>query len=221
MNDKQEAEWKISASGGEGPRSLGAVLRRWSACTPDKAAVICGEQSWTYAEFDRLTDGVARNLLATGLRPGDRIALHLFNVPELALSYFGCFKAGAIAVPVNPRLKAPEIDYILLHSGAVCYIGQPDLYSEVTGLRRQLTDVWLWYLIGDGPTGDAVRPFGELLQPASAPVSLPAISPDQTAAILYTSGTTAHPKGVTHSHVTRMAPWRCAAGNSMRTRSCS
>jgi long-chain acyl-CoA synthetase len=168
----------------------------------EKLAVICGDLSWTYGEFDRLTDFVAGHLLCAGIRPGDRVAFHLLNVPELALGYVGCLKAGAIAVPVNTRLKAREIEYVLRHSGTVCYIGQPSFYSEVVGLRKQLEELRLTYLTGDGATENGVRPFEELLQPLPTPVSLPAIAADQAAAILYTSGTTAHPKGVTHSHET-------------------
>jgi acyl-coenzyme A synthetase/AMP-(fatty) acid ligase len=105
-------------------------------------------------------------------------------------------------VPVNPRLKGREIEYVLRHSGAACYIGQPDLYSEVVGLQKQLADLRRLYLIGDGSSVNGVRPFGELLDPLPRPVSLPAIAAHQAPAILYTTGTTAHPKGVTHSHET-------------------
>lgn len=177
-------------------------LRRRCDRGPDKLAVICGDHSWTCAEFDRLTDFVAGRLLCAGITPGARIAFHLLNLPELALGYVGCLKAGAIAVPVNTRLKAREIEYVLRHSGAACYIGQPDLYSEVTGLRKQVPDLRRLYLIGDGSSVDGERSFGELLQPLPMPVSLPPIAADQAAAILYTSGTTANPKGVTHSHET-------------------
>ncbi len=73
---------------------------------PGKPAVICGDQSWSYAEFDRLTDALASHLLAAGIRPGERIAFHLLNVPELALGYIGCLKAGAIAVPIFSTFRA-------------------------------------------------------------------------------------------------------------------
>jgi len=192
--------------------SLVTGLRHTCDRSPDKLAVICGDQSWTYAEFDRLTDSVAGRLLCAGVRPGDRVAFHLLNVPELALGYVGCFKAGAIAVPVNSRLKGREIEYVLRHSGVACYIGQPDLYSEVAGLQKQLADLRRLYLTGDGSSVDGVRPFEELLHPPPTPVSLPTIAADQVAAILYTSGTTAHPKGVTHSHETLAQTARAMRG---------
>jgi acyl-CoA synthetase (AMP-forming)/AMP-acid ligase II len=159
------------------------------------------DQSWTYAEFDRLSDNIAANLLAAGLEPGDRIALHLANGPDLALGYFGCLRAGCIAVPVNIRLKGREVDYILRHSGSACYLGQPDLYGEIATSCPAVAVLEARYLTR-GPSRGRIRPFEDLLRPPARVVSLPDVTADQLAAILYTSGTTARPKGVAHSHKT-------------------
>lgn len=179
--------------------SLIAGLRNSRIQSPGKVAIIFGEQSWTYAEFDDLTGNIARNLLAAGLQPGDRIALHLLNGPEFAFACIGCLKAGCLAVPINTRLKGREIDYVLRHSGSACYVGQPELYSEVAGACPAVSAIELLYITGE-PLGGRIRAFDDLLRPAVAPVSLPRIAPDRLAAIIYTSGTTAHPKGVMHSH---------------------
>ncbi len=84
--------------------TLARFLRDGHAHHPEKTALIFAEHTWTYAEVDTLTDRIATNLLAKGLEPGDRVALHLSNCPELVFSYYGCFKAGAIAVPINARM---------------------------------------------------------------------------------------------------------------------
>lgn len=179
--------------------NIPAALNRSRTRTPQKPAIVFGEQSWSYAEFDELTDTVARNLLIAGLEPGDRIAFHLLNGPELALGYLGCLKAGAVAVPINTRLKGPEIDYILRHSGSACYIGQPELYHEVEGSCPAIDLLELRYLAGDLPDVQA-NSFTDLLRATAESFSLPEICSDQVATILYTSGTTAKPKGVMHSH---------------------
>jgi len=180
--------------------SIVAGLQKSCLRGPDKFAVIWGEQSWTYAQFERLTDTVAGQLVTAGIRPGDRIGFHLPNGPELALGYVGCLKAGAIAVPVNTRLKGREVEYILRHSAAAGYIGQPELYAEIVGLRKELPQLRKWYLSGECTPDEDVTPFQDLLRPVPSTGLLPAVAAKQTALIIYTSGTTAHPKGVTHSH---------------------
>jgi acyl-CoA synthetase (AMP-forming)/AMP-acid ligase II len=179
--------------------SLTAGLKHSRTRNPEKLAIVFGEQSWTYAEFDELTNNVANNLLAAGLERGDRVAFHLLNGPELALGYWGCLKAGGITVPINTRLKGPEIDYILRHSGSACYIGQPDLYTEAVSSCPAITALELRYLTG-GQRGSRTSLFDNLLRSADCSVPVPEIAPNQVATILYTSGTTARPKGVMHSH---------------------
>src|SRR5436305_14449912 len=129
--------------------SLTAALTRSRIRNPEKAAIVVGEQTWTYAEFDELTDNIACNLLAAGLEPGDRVAFHISNGPELAFGYLGCLKAGGIAVPINTRLKGPEIDYILRHSGSAFYIGQRELYVETAGSCSAIAALELRYITGD------------------------------------------------------------------------
>ena len=157
--------------------SLTAGLKHSRTRNPEKPAIVFGQQSWTYAEFDELTDNVAGNLLAAGLESGDRIALHLLNGPELAIAYFGCLKAGGIVVPINPQLKGPEIDYILRHSGSACYIGQPDLYTEATKSCPAMTALELRYLTGGRP-GSGTSSFDSLLRSTAGSVRIPEIVPE-------------------------------------------
>ena len=116
---------------------------------PEKTALIFGEHSWSYAEVDEITDRLAMNLLAARLKTNDRVELHLSNCPELLFGYFACFKAGAIALPINTRLKSAEIEYILQHSEARFYLGQPTLYPRVDPIRRGLAQLAHCYLTGD------------------------------------------------------------------------
>src|ERR1041384_1320447 len=107
--------------------TLGEMLRRSAAKNGSKPAIICGEQSMTYQEFDEATDSLAGWLLQQGLEQGDRVAIHWMNSVETATLYFACFKSGLIAVPVNNRLKSPEIAYVLGHSKARLCFSQPEL----------------------------------------------------------------------------------------------
>ena len=181
--------------------TLAGSLRDGHTRHPEKTALIFGDHAWTYAEVDTLTDRLATNLLAQGVEPGDRVALHMSNCPELVFSYFGCFKAGAIAVPINTRMGPSEIEYFLQHSEARFYIGQADLYPPVLSIRPHLPQLHQCYLTGDSQFPDTGA-FQNLLTAPSGTIEWSAVEPGQVAAILYTSGTTARPKGVTHTHET-------------------
>lgn len=178
--------------------SVIAAITNSALRDPAKIAIAFNQQSWTYTEFDRLTDNIGRSILAAGVEPGDRVAFHLQNGPELAMGYIGCLKAGCILVPINTRLKGREIDYILRQSGSAFYIGQPDLYAGITATCPALSGLHGRYLTEEATSG--ISSFGDLLGIPAHAESLPAIAPDQVAAIMYTSGTTARPKGVVHTH---------------------
>jgi long-chain acyl-CoA synthetase len=181
--------------------NIPAALKLSQIRFPEKLAIVCGEQSWTYTELDDLTDTLAANLLSAGVQRGDRVAFHLANGPELAIGYIACFKMGGIAVPINTRLKGPEIDYILRHSGSMCYIGQPDFYEVLHGSCPAMYSLELRYLTGE-PRDPQASAFSDLFMKTTGSLPGPEICPDQVAAILYTSGTTAKPKGVMHTHQT-------------------
>ncbi len=158
-------------------------LKTHAAAQGKKLAVVCGDTRLTYAEFAANAEKLARIWLQQGLRPGDRIALHLRNGSELATCYFACFAAGFVAVPVNNRLTPEEIAYVIEHSGARVYLAQPELRIQVS------IPAWEFHLDGDATN------------------SLSSQDPDDPALLLYTSGTTARPKGVVHTQ-------RTLAGNA-------
>jgi long-chain acyl-CoA synthetase len=185
------------------PMNLGRMLRQSAGRTPEKPAVICDDQVVSYQALDRSTEALARWLLREGLQTGDRVAIHWCNSVEAVNLYFACFKAGLIAVPVNNRLKAPEIAYILGHSKARRCFSQPELAPLCEEVR------------GDCPHLQRIyTTVPELEDIDSSTVALPEVTPDRLAAILYTSGTTALPKGVMHTHISLVAAARqtCSLG---------
>lgn len=198
--------------------SIAAALRQSAALRPDKTALIFGDETWTFSRLDELSDTVAVRLLAAGIHPGERVALHLPNGPELGLAFLGCCKAGFIAVPVSTRLKGREIEHILRHSGAAGYVGHLEFFPVVAALRQNLPDLWKCFIIGDQPLGPDELPFKELLRPMPGGATLPDRSPGETAVILYTSGTTAFPKGVMHSHETLLQIARAVRGMELDER---
>jgi long-chain acyl-CoA synthetase len=139
---------------------------------------------------DELTVGASR--LAGGLReaditPGDRVALFMPNCPELVIAYLACFTAGVVAVPLNTRYRAPEVDYALDRSDARLVIAHRDLLDEVQGRPEPR------WIVGDG--NEAWHAALE-----AEPQPIPAARPDSAAVILFTSGSTSRPKGVVHTH---------------------
>ena len=112
---------------------------------PDKTAVLFEEKEITYSELNTAANRLARAMAAHGIQKGDRVALYLPNIPEFAVCYYGTLKVGAIAVSVNPMLKAYELEYILSDCKAVLIFTTGDLLENVQGgrltfMRNQIGD---------------------------------------------------------------------------------
>ena len=169
---------------------LGTALRHSTKKNSQKPAVICGDRVVSYEALDRSTDTLARWLLRQGLEGGDRVAIHWCNSVEVVNLYYACFKADLIAVPVNNRLKSPEIAYILQHSKAKLCFSQPELAPLCDAVRAECPDLQQIY-----------TELPPLETAGMEDIALPEVSPERVAAVLYTSGTTARPKGVMHTHI--------------------
>src|SRR3974377_1641951 len=98
--------------------NLAVMLRESRHARPDHPLCHISDLTFSYAQVDEISGRVARGLLGSGLRRGDKIAVQLPNLPQFLFTYFAILKAGLVMVPLNPLLKAPEAAYQLQDYGA-------------------------------------------------------------------------------------------------------
>ena len=182
-----------------------SFLARSAGVYPDKTAIVHGAQRWTYAEFARDAQRLARGLRTSGVEPGDRVACLLPNVPAMLHAHFGVPLAGAVLVAVNTRLSAEEVRYILDHSGATVLLVDSALLAAVDPVRESLQTVReiVVHVDAEGPdAGSGSDGYAELLARGDDGEDLPWAVDDErgTISINYTSGTTGKPKGVQYHH---------------------
>jgi long-chain acyl-CoA synthetase len=185
--------------------NLAIMLRESARSLPAKDFLRYAGGRLSYGEADELSSRVATSLRSRGLPPGATVAVQLPNVPEFVLAYFGILKAGLTMMPVNPLLKRDEIRYQLGDSDAVMLIhtGSREAASALTDFPG-IESVVVTAAATGGPPSDlygdqAGTPFTELLTTVADPDIHPGAA-DDTAVLLYTSGTTGHPKGAELSH---------------------
>jgi long-chain acyl-CoA synthetase len=179
--------------------NLAVILREAVSSTPDKPVALWAGGRMTYAELDDLSDRVATALIDLGVTPGARVAIQLPNVAPFLVTYFGALKAGAAVVPLNVLLTPAELVFQLGNSSArvlVTWAGVAGHASEAAVLAG-VSEV---FVVGDGPRPPDTRPFGDLLVTAPSRRPMADTHADDTAVIVYTSGTTGRPKGAELTH---------------------
>ncbi|MCP3939943.1 MAG: long-chain fatty acid--CoA ligase [Desulfobacteraceae bacterium] len=176
---------------------------------PDKKAIIFQDKSFSFSQVAAMVNKVANSLKKIGIQKGDKVALSCLNLPHFPMVYYGILKTGAVVVPLNVLLKGREIAYHLKDSEArayFCFQGTPELPMAREGLAGfdQVGNCEHFFIITEDL--EAVSPIegtqtlGQFVSEASPICDIELTSPEDTAVILYTSGTTGFPKGAELSH---------------------
>ena len=181
----------------ERPRSVHALLAEAVQRNPDGDALVCGAERLTYRELLDQSARLAAGLAARGVGRGDRVALLLGNRVEFVTTLFAAVRLGAIAVPISIREQTPGLAYILAHCAAVLLVHE----AELAPLLPAAADVpALRHRIAIGGACEGCEPFDALLRDGAVP-EVATVAEEDTAVILYTSGTTGRPKGAMLTHL--------------------
>jgi fatty-acyl-CoA synthase len=175
---------------------------------PGQTAVIFGQRRISYALLHERSSRFARALAALGVRPGDRVAAMLHNGPVFFEALFGCAQLGAIFVPINFRLAAPEVGRIIDACTPRLLIAGESFADLLGTLREQPAFPKQLQWVNDGPASAPAGPDHPyerwlLAHEALPPVSLPAA--DAVLMLMHSSGTTGLPKGIIFTHATALA----------------
>jgi fatty-acyl-CoA synthase len=179
---------------------IGDWATRRAFLSGDRIALIDGDTRLTYTEFDQRTDQLAQAFRESGVQQGDRVAGLMFNSSAFLETMFAAAKLGAVFVPINFRLAAPEVTYLLADSGAVAFVWSGGL-SELAraALAGEGVQVRARVVV-NGDTADGEADF-ELMLASGEPRALGVdVAGSDLCCLPYTSGTTGRPKGATLTH---------------------
>ncbi|MEV0962751.1 AMP-binding protein [Streptomyces sp. NPDC049910] len=176
-------------------RPIGDLLHEACERNADRVAVVCGEYRMTYAELSRRADRLAGGLIGLGVRPLDRVVVHLPNIPEFVVLVFALLRAGAVPVLALPGHRKAEIEHLCAHSGAVAYVVKDEFGGfDFRGIAREIAPGPQILVSGDAQEFTALESLG------ADDVALPPVDPSGPALFLLSGGTTGLPKLIPRTH---------------------
>ena len=181
----------------ERPPSINAMFAATLAAHGAREALVFEGRRWTWRALDAEIAQVAAGLAARGVAQGDRVVLFLGNLPEFVIAFYALLRLGAVVVPVNVREQKPGLQYLIEQCGAKGIVFEAALAERVPDIRDASGVV---VRIAVGAEFEALKQHG-------ARVDAAVVDEEDTACILYTSGTTGKPKGamLTHFNVVHSA----------------
>ena len=180
------------------PHSLHQMLELAVAREPDRCALVCGQERLSYRQLLSASGRLAAGMASAGVKAGDRVALLLGNRIEFVVALFAAARLGAITVPLSTREQTPGLTYMLQHCAAVLLVYEAEL-ARLLPPANQLPALQHRWQIGSGDLSCGSSAYGDHLLAQEAPPA--EVHEQDTAAILYTSGTTGRPKGAMLTHL--------------------
>lgn len=183
--------------------TINDAVRRAAAKFRDRLALRHGDRRWSFAEVNRAADAIGRRLIEAGLGRGDRLAVYARNSDTYLLVWLGALRAGLVHVPINYALTETELHYIVEQSGARGLIYDPDLAETARAVAGRVDLAFAVPMTGDAD----FDPLDVALGSAGAEALEVGLADEDLAQILYTSGTTAAPKGAMMTHRALLAEY--------------
>nr|MBC7245157.1 long-chain fatty acid--CoA ligase [Chloroflexota bacterium] len=179
--------------------NLTTVLETGAFSRPQHTALISNGYRMSYGQLNEAANRCAAGLAQLGVRPGDKVAIMLPNVPEFIIAYFGALKTGGCVVPLNTLFKAAEIAYQLEDSDAVALIVEETLLPEAQQALKRVEACRHLIVVGkQAPPG--WKRFADLLESGQPDFDTVQTRSDDTAVILYTAGAMGYPRGAELTH---------------------
>ncbi len=175
------------------------ALMHQAQTMPKSAAFVFHDEIWTYERLATEAGRLARGLSARGVGPGDRVALHMMNRPEMLVAYYACFRLGAIAAPLRTAFKFAELAPLLQRLKPVLYIGEIGLYDNVAPVDASILAPDRRFVVDATFEDHGVEPWETLLETADHGNLSIAPASYKPAVLINTSGSTGEPKFVVHT----------------------
>jgi acyl-CoA synthetase (AMP-forming)/AMP-acid ligase II len=180
------------------PTLIQALMQRAQECPYDPVFIFRNE-TWTYEMIAFEAERLARGMAAHGVKPGDRVALHMMNRPEYIVAYYACFRLGAIAAPLRTAFTFAELAPILQRLTPALYIGDAGLYDNIAPISASVLPFDKRFIVGDAEQCRDGSSWKELLLDSAGNDNSFTPAAHEPAVLITTSGTTGVPKFVVHT----------------------